>query len=204
MTSSLRAALLLVFATSVLAASAATALAEPVHEFTFTGAVGANWTAKASGTQTFNLNLGRIECLEGGLTGVVPAGQRAPSVKAAYTYANCRSAGFSYFWKVSNCEYELHQPTGESFLKGTLGIVKGSGTSACKTVLESSLCNVTIEAQTPKGFVHYENLTKGEYLNFELSGLQYVEKGHNCPNGPGTFANGFYTGNMEAKELSVS
>lgn len=205
MRSTFRATLLVVFATSALAFSAASALAAP-HEFVFAGAAGTNWTATQQGSQAFTLNLGRIECGTGGLTGIIPAGRRAPSVKAVFSYGSCLSAGFRYTWTVTDCEYEFHEPTllGGTEYRGTLSIVKGPGTAACKTVLESSICQVTIEPQTMGGHLTYSPVGTSERFAYEITGLKYTEKGENCFNGPGTFTTGHFAGNMEAKEVSIS
>jgi hypothetical protein len=196
-----RMVVLAVLAASALAVSAVPALAETPQEFAFSGAAGTNWTGTLRTSPHLQFRSGSLECQEAGLTGVIPAGKTAPVAKAAFSYHGCKQNGITYTWLVTNCEYEFHQPLGYT---GTFSIVKGPGTSACKVVLESVSCKITIEAQTPPSSkVTYWNELARLHYALSLGGVKYTQS-ERCPGGGGSFTDGTYAGEMYMKEVALN
>jgi hypothetical protein len=195
-----------VFATSALAASAASAFHFEAEEYPAKG------VGKNTNTHVFHVEGGKVECKEVTFTGTMAAASETLRAKAVYK--NCLAFGvFPATVSMEGCEYEFHvsEETSAGHFKGSDSIVNSSGKSCEEkpAKITAGSCIVTNGPQTGLKTVSYTDLNATSWKtpphppweevesSSVITGATYTE-GSGCLK-PGTHTNGEYSGAMLVK-----
>lgn len=169
-------ALSAIFALTAVGASAASAASFEASK------VPGNLKGKATTTQVFTVNGGKVECTTATTTGKVVESPAAAQ-KVTVNYSGCKAFGFVSV-TISPAEYNLHAA-------GTVDILNTI------TINVAGSCTVTVGPQSGLKTVSYENKSGKILEKSAVTGIKYTSSGGFCGTS-GT--NGTYTGNNEVEE----
>ncbi|HMJ72166.1 MAG TPA: hypothetical protein VK471_02250 [Solirubrobacterales bacterium] len=189
-------ALLAIFATSAVAASAASANPQFFSEMEDTTLTGSQGLAMANILTT---DLGELKCNVARFDGTMePAETTTLTLKP--TYEECKQAGENAVVTLHGCSYLFHLGENTETFEAKMDIECPDGE---KIVIDTPECATTIPPQAGLGEVKFTNegaaATRAIVADLKIGGIDYVEHGAGCPNETVTTNNGTYTGLITVK-----